>query len=137
MRPPRGTTHVVLDTPAGLHGRQIKETLKRAHKLLIPLQPSLFDMQATRDFVDDLKERRRAADLDIAVVGMRVDERTIAAEHLRTFVQELDLPVLTHLRDTQNYVRLAMQGLTLFDVVPGRVAKDLEAWAPITAWLDR
>ena len=137
LRPPRGTTHVVLDTPAGLHGRQLKETLKRAHKLLIPLQPSLFDMQATRDFVDDLKDRRRAADLDIAVVGMRVDERTIAAEHLRTFVQELDLPVLTHLRDTQNYVRLAMQGLTLFDVVPGRVAKDLEAWAPITAWLDR
>jgi len=93
-------------------------------------------MQATKDFVDDLKDRRRAADLDIAVVGMRVDERTIAAERLRAFVEELDLPVLTHLRDTQNYVRLAMQGLTLFDVLPSRVAKDLKAWEPITAWLD-
>lgn len=137
LRPPPGTTHVVLDTPAGLHGRQLKETLKRADKLLIPLQPSLFDMQATQDFVDDLKDRRRAADLDIAVVGMRVDGRTLTAERLREFVQALNLPVLTYLRDTQNYVKLAMQGLTLFDVQPGRVAKDLEAWAPITAWLDR
>ena len=137
LRPPRGTTHVVLDTPAGLHGRQLKETLKRADKLLIPLQPSLFDMQATQDFVDDLKERRRAADLDIAVVGMRVDERTLAAERLHAFVQALGLPVLTHLRDTQNYVKLAMQGLTLFDVLPSRVAQDVQAWAPITQWLDR
>ena len=137
LRPPHGTTHVVLDTPAGLHGRHLKEVVKRAHKLLIPLQPSLFDMEATRAFVADLKERRRAADLDIAVVGMRVDPRTIAAERLRAFTDELELPVLALLRDTQNYVRLAMAGLTLFDVTPGRVAKDLDAWQPITAWLDR
>lgn len=137
LRPPRGTTHVVLDTPASLHGKPLKEVLKRATKLLIPVQPSLFDMQATRDFVDDLKERRRANDLDIAVVGMRVDSRTFAAERLQEFVATLDLPVLSHLRDTQNYVRLAMSGLTLFDVMPSRVTKDLQAWEPITAWLDR
>lgn len=137
LRPPRGTTHVVLDTPAGLQGKGLKETIKRADKLIIPLQPSLFDMQATKDFVEDLKDRRRAEGLDIAVVGMRVDERTIAAERLREFVSDLDLPVLSHLRDTQNYVRLAMVGLTLFDVAPSRVAKDRQAWVPITEWLDR
>jgi chromosome partitioning protein len=137
LRPPRGTTHVVIDTPAGLHGKALKEAIKRADKLVIPLQPSLFDMQATRDFVDDLKERRRSDDLDIAVVGMRVDERTIAAERLREFMVELDLPVLTYLRDTQNYVRLAMAGLTIFDVVPNRVAKDRQAWSPITQWLEQ
>ncbi|NIC41210.1 ParA family protein [Aquabacterium sp. A08] len=136
LRPPRGTTHVVLDTPAGLHGKGLKEVLKRADKLLIPLQPSLFDMLATRQFLDELQERRRAADLDIAVVGMRVDQRTIAAERLRAFAEGLGFPVLGHLRDTQNYVRLALHGLTLFDVAPGRVAKDLDDWAPICAWLD-
>ena len=66
-----------------------------------------------------------------------MDERTLAAERLHAFVQALGLPVLTHLRDTQNYVKLAMQGLTLFDVLPSRVAKDVQAWAPITQWLDR
>lgn len=136
LRPPRGTTHVVLDTPAGLHGKGLKEVLKRADKLLIPLQPSLFDMLATRQFLDELQERRRAADLDIAVVGMRVAQRTIAADRLKDFVEGLGFPVLGHLRDTQNYVRLALYGLTLFDVAPGRVARDLEDWAPICTWLD-
>ena len=136
LRPPKGTTHVVLDTPAGLHGKQVKEVLKRADKLLIPLQPSLFDMLATRAFVDDLQERRRAAELDIGVVGMRVDQRTIASENLRDFCEGLGLPVLGYLRDTQNYIRLAMRGLTLFDVQPGQVAKDLEQWQAICDWLE-
>lgn len=136
LRPPRGTTHVVLDTPAGLHGKQVKEVLKRADKLLIPLQPSLFDMLATRAFIDDLQERRRSAELDIGVVGMRVDPRTIASENLRDFCSGLGLPVLGYLRDTQNYVRLAMRGLTLFDVAPGQVARDLEQWQAICDWLE-
>ncbi|PRD68700.1 cobyrinic acid a,c-diamide synthase [Malikia spinosa] len=136
LRPPKGISHVVIDTPGGLHGKQIKEVLKRADKLLIPLQPSPFDMLATRAFVDDLQERRRAAGLDIAVVGMRVDQRTLSSENLRDFCQGLGLPVLGYLRDTQNYVRLAMRGLTLFDVPPGQVAKDLEQWQLICDWLE-
>lgn len=137
LRPPRGTTHVVLDTPAGLHGRQLKEVVRRADKLLIPLQPSIFDIYATRAFLDELQERRKAAALDIGVVGMRVDERTLAADKLREFVTSLGLPVLGYLRETQNYIHLAAQGLTLFDVQPSRVARDLAQWQGICSWLER
>lgn len=136
-RPPRDTTHVVLDTPAGLHGWRFKDVLKMADKVLVPLQPSIFDIYATRAFLDELLESRRAEHLQIGLVGMRVDPRTISAEQLQTFVTTLGLPVLTHLRDTQNYIHLAARGLTLFDVTPGRVAKDLEQWQPICQWLDR
>jgi chromosome partitioning protein len=55
---------------------------------------------------------------------------------LREFVEQLGLPVLGYLRDTQNYIHLAARGLTLFDVAPGRVEKDLEQWQTICAWLD-
>jgi len=136
-RPPRDTTHVVLDTPAGLHGWRFKDVLKMADKVLVPLQPSIFDIYATRAFLDELLESRRAEHLQIGLVGMRVDPRTIAAEQLQTFISGLGLPVLTHLRDTQNYIHLAARGLTLFDVAPGRVAKDLEQWQPVCQWLDR
>jgi chromosome partitioning protein len=44
--------------------------------------------------------------------------------------------MLSSLRDTQNYVHLAAHGLTLFDVAPGRVEKDLEQWQPICRWLE-
>ena len=137
LRPPRGTTHVVLDTPAGLHGRTLREVIKRSDKLLIPLQASIFDMYATRAFLDDLLEHRRATGLDIGVVGMRVDARTIAADKLHEFGATLGLPVLGYLRHTQNYIQLAAHGLTLFDLAPERVARDLEQWSGICAWLDK
>ncbi|MCW5628862.1 MAG: ParA family protein [Rhodoferax sp.] len=135
-RPPKGTTHVVVDTPAGLHGWRFKDVMKMADKVLVPVQPSVFDIFATRAFLDDLAANKQVDNRKIALVGMRVDARTIAAEKLHAFVDSLDVPVLGYLRDTQNYVHLAAHGLTLFDVAPGRFEKDLEQWQPICRWLD-
>lgn len=136
VRPPKGTTHVVLDTPAGLHGGRFKNVIRLADKVLVPVQPSIFDIYATREFIDQLVETKGAGKRDIGIVGMRVDERTIAADQLQQFVGGLGLPVLGMLRPTQNYVHLAARGLTVFDVAPGRVARDLEQWQGICRWLD-
>ena len=135
-RPPKASTHAVLDTPAGLHGRRLGDVLKQADKIIVPLQPSVFDIFATRDFLDQLAAHRRAGRAEVGIVGMRVDTRTRAAEQLQHFVDSLGLPVLGTLRDTQNYVHLAAHGVTLFDLAPGRVARDLEQWQGICAWLD-
>ena len=137
VRPPKGTTHVVLDTPAGLHGTRFKEVMRLADKVLVPVQPSIFDIYATRDFIDQVAELKGTAQREVGLVGVRVDERTIAADQLRQFVDGLGLPVLGMLRPTQNYVYLAARGLTLFDIGPGRVARDLEQWKGICDWLDK
>lgn len=137
VRPPKGTTHVVLDTPAGLHGSKLKEVLRIADKVLVPLQPSIFDIYATQAFLDKLREHRHAAGVQVGIVGMRIDERTRSAEQLHHFVEGLGLPVLGYVRDTQNYVHLAAQGLSVFDVgATTRVARDLEQWQSICQWLD-
>ncbi len=136
-RPPKDATHAVLDTPASLHGWRLNDVLKIADKIIVPLQPSVFDIFATRQFLDQLAERRHAAGAAVGIVGMRVDARTKAAEQLHHFVDTLGFPVLGYLRDTQNYIHLAAHGLTLFDVSPGRVARDLEQWQGICAWLDK
>jgi len=135
-KPPKGTTHVVLDTPAGLHGKRLNDVVKMADRIVVPLQPSVFDIFATRAFLDELVHNKHAAKTQIALMGMRVDARTIAADHLHEFVDRLGVPVLGYLRDTQNYVHLAARGLTLFDVAPGRVEKDLEQWRALCQWLD-
>ncbi|HRI17592.1 MAG TPA: ParA family protein [Burkholderiaceae bacterium] len=131
VRPPQGTTHAVLDTPAGLHGKRLDAVMKLADRVLVPLQPSIFDIRATHDFVRALQAHRRSERVRIALVGMRVREGTIAAEQLRDFLATLGAPVLAYLRDTQNYVHLAARGLTLWDIAPGRVERDLEQWQPI------
>lgn len=134
-RPPKGTTHVVLDTPAGLHGWRFKDVMKLATHVVVPLQPSVFDIFATQQFLDELAAFKGASGLRVGVVGMRVDARTIAADKLHEFVDSLGLPVLGYLRDTQNYIQLAARGLTLFDVNPTRVQKDLDQWQTLASWL--
>ena len=135
-RPPRGTTHVVLDTPAGMHGKWLEETLRSADKVVVPLSPSIFDIYATRAFLDELAQHRQAGRMQVGIVGTRVDGRTIAADKLQEFVDALGLPVLGFLRPTQNYVHLAARGLTLSDLGSARVQRDLEQWQGIHRWLD-
>jgi len=135
VRPPKGATHVVLDTPAGLHGKRLDAVLRIADAVLIPLQPSLFDIQATHAFVQVLQAHKRADRIRAALVAMRVREHTISFEQLQHYLATLPLPVVTALRDTQNYVQLAARGLTLWDVAPSRVERDLAQWAPLQRWL--
>jgi len=137
VRPPKGTTHVVLDTPAGLHGKRLDEAMKLADKVLIPLQPSIFDIHATHEFVRQLMAHKRSEKVQIAVVGMRTREGTISTDQLRGFLEGLDVPLLGFLRDTQNYVHLAAHGLTLWDVASSRFERDIEQWQPLLQWLDR
>lgn len=137
VRPPKGATHVVLDTPAGLHGKALEGVLAIADRLLIPLQPSLFDIQATHAFVQMLRAHERAPRIALGLVGMRVKERTQSNERLQEYLATLPLPVLAWLRDTQNYVQLAAHGLSLWDVAPSRVERDLEQWQPLKEWLSR
>jgi hypothetical protein len=113
-RPPKGTTHVVLDTPAGLHGKMLERVLKLSTRVIVPVQPSLFDMLATRHFLSELLSEKavRKGKADVAVIGMRVDARTRAAGELERFFATFDLPVLAYLRDTQVYVQATAAGMT-------------------------
>jgi len=137
-KPPKGTTHMVLDTPAGLHGGRFEKVMKIADKVIVPLQASMFDILATQNFLQELKEAKgKLGKFEIGVVGMRVNSRTRAAEQLSHYVSGLGLPVLGYLRDTQNYVQLAAHGTTLWDVAPSRVEKDLEQWQELIKWVDK
>jgi chromosome partitioning protein len=137
-KPPAGTTHAILDTPAGLHGKQLDRLLKLVRRVIVPVQPSLFDILATRSFLEKLLAEKavRKQQTFVAVVGMRVDARTRAAAELERFLAQYELPVLAYLRDTQRYVQLAAHGMTLFDLTPARVEQDLAQWQPIVAWAD-
>ena len=137
-RPPKDTTHVVLDTPAGLHGRRLAQALKVVERVIVPLQPSIFDILATRQFLDLLLEEKdiRKQHAFVAIVGMRVDARTRAAAELERFLEDAQVPVLTFLRDAQNYIQAAAHGLTIFDLPASRAAQDWEQWQPLLRWAE-
>jgi chromosome partitioning protein len=136
--PPRHADWMVIDSPAGLHGRNLAHALKPARKVLVPLQPSLFDMATTRDFLAVLAEERavRKHKTFVGIVGMRVAPRTRAAATLEAFLRQYELPVLACLRDTQVYPNAAFQGLSVFDLPPYLGERDCEQWQPIARWIE-
>jgi chromosome partitioning protein len=134
-KPPKGITHIVLDTPAGLSGSKLDAILKLADKVIVPLQPSIFDILATEEFLKKLAQH--AGHFKVGVAGMRVNARSRAAEQLTHYVEQLGLPVLGYLRDTQNYIQLAAHGATLWDVAPSRVEKDIAQWDGIVKWVEQ
>jgi chromosome partitioning protein len=129
----------VVDTPAGLSGDDLRDAVRRADLMLVPLTPSAFDMAATRHFLGAIHEHKaiRKGGLALGIVAMRVDPRTRSAAELDRFLAEFDFPVVTHLRDTQVYVHCARDGASVFDLPRSRGEQDWDQWKPLTRWIAR
>ena len=137
-RPPAGVTHVVIDTPAQMPLARLSGVMRGVDKMLVPMQPSMFDINATAGFLRELRDAMgddRRFKRSVGIVGVRVDPRTRSAEELGRFVGGIGLPVAGYLRDTQTYVHLAAHGLSLFDVDSPQVARDRETWQPLLDWV--
>ncbi|HEV3240903.1 MAG TPA: ParA family protein [Casimicrobiaceae bacterium] len=130
---------LVIDTPAELHGESLRDAMRRADILLVPVSPSAFDMGATQHFLDQIGEYKavKKGEIAIGLVAMRVDARTNSAGELDEFLEALDYPVVAHLRQTQVYVYCARDGLTVFDLPRSRGEQDWEQWRPLTRWIAR
>lgn len=137
LRVPSGITHVVLDTPGGLQGFELARIVMFADAIVMPVCASMFDRESAAQCHAELMTLPRVAHgrCRVAAVGMRVDGRTNAAQVLKDWAQELELPLLGVLRETQLYVRSLERGLTLFDLPQQQAATDLAQWAPILEWM--
>ena len=130
---------LVVDSAAGLHGEALRDAVKRADILRVPISPSAFDMDATKRFLDTIGDYKaiRHGDLAVGLVGMRVDARTVSAGELDEFMKETEFPRVANLRDTQVYVHCARDGLSVFDLPRSRAEQDWEQWRPLTRWIAR
>jgi len=126
---------LVIDSPAGLRGKNLQHAVKLASVVLVPVQPSLFDMSATGAFlemlIDTVGHKKRA----IGIVGMRVDPRTRAASTLEAFLAQFHLPVVAYLRDTQLYANAAFSGRSIFDVSEYLASREIAQWRSMLDWI--
>ena len=130
---------LVVDSPAGASGDGLRDAMRQADAMLVPLSASTFDMAATEAFLHAIAEQKavRHGDLPIGLVAMRIDARTRAATDLDEFLKGLPFPLVTHLRDTQVYIHCARDGLSVFDLPRSRGEQDWEQWKPLTRWISR
>lgn len=137
LRVPAGVTHVVLDTPGGLHGFDLARMVMFADIILMPVCGSAFDRESAADCHAELMALPRVSTgrCKVACIGMRLDTRTRAPQILREWATGLGMPFLGVLRESQTYVQCLERGMTLFDLPAERVPTDLRQWQPILDWL--
>ncbi len=137
LRVPAGITHVILDTPGGLHGFDLARMVMFADIILMPVCGSAFDRESAADCHAELMALPRVATgrCKVACIGMRLDTRTRTPQVLKEWAGGLGMPFLGVLRESQTYVQCLERGMTLFDLPADRVPTDLRQWEPILGWL--
>ncbi|MES9845780.1 MAG: AAA family ATPase [Candidatus Sedimenticola sp. PURPLELP] len=137
VKPQKGTEYLIMDAPAGTHGKVINEMLRKVETLIIPVLPSPIDMRACNRFLQELLSSGRVSrdQTKIAIVANRAKENTIIYHQLEEYLGHLKVPFLTHLRESQNYIRSAERGLGIFELAPSMVWQDVELWDPVLDWL--
>lgn len=139
MRTDPDVEKIILDTPAALDIGGFSDQLHKADAILIPVLPSEIDIRAVADCVANLllRAKIRCREERIGVVANRAKVNTRVYKKLVSFLESLSIPFITTLRDSQNYVRCAEEGLGLFELkAESRITPDLESWLPIIEWVE-
>jgi chromosome partitioning protein len=134
---PDNVSRLIIDTPAAVEAHDMPELTRTADKILIPVLPSDIDIHACSRLVQNLllvaKVRRRENRLGI--IANRVRRNTLSSQSLMRFLETLGVPIVATLRDSQNYVRAAAQGLGLEEMSPHQIVEDLAQWQSLFDWL--
>jgi chromosome partitioning protein len=139
MRLPVEAERVIMDVPAGIAGLGLVEYVQRVDIILLPVLPSPIDIHAAAHFIQDLLlvGKIRTTGVRLAVVANRVRTNTLVFKDLERFLSTLKLPLVATLRDSQNYIRAAEQGLGIHELEKSRAKLDREGWASLVEWLDQ
>lgn len=134
-----GSTYLILDLPAALTPDQLFDQTYDANSILIPVVPSEIDIFAAASFVADLLlyaqlDRRNR---NLAIIANRTRQNTKSYRMLMRFLTSLEIPIIAQLRDSQNFVHAAANGIGICEMPSYLAAKDREQLDLIVAWLEK
>lgn len=136
-RPSTGV--VIIDLPAAIPRETLHDYSHLADSILIPIVPSEIDVYAASRLIAELMldaqlDRR---DHKLAIVANRVRANTRSFLKLTRFLSSLRIPMIAALRDTQNYVYAAANGIGICEMPAYAVKSDIGGIRDVAAWLDK
>lgn len=138
LRIPGSAANVLIDSPASIGHNDLRELTRDATSILVPVLPSSMDIHAASRCIADLllvaKVDRR--DRKLAVVANRTRKNTKSFGRLMRFLDSLGIPIIAVLRDSQNFVHAAENGVGVCEMQPSRVQQDVEQLERIVSWLE-
>lgn len=135
MRAPAGTTHVVLDTPGALYDHELAKLAINVSAMVVPIGPSVFDLDASLQFLEELRNLPRVSSgrCKVVAVGMRWPEDK--RQEWLADAQQWDIPLLTVIPEDAAYRTCLEGGASIFDPRDGRSTDLIDPWNPLLQWL--
>ena len=136
---PDDTQRVVVDAAAGQMADDLDVFLEMADVVIVPVQPSTLDIEATVPFLDTLARhpRVRKGELRVGLVANRLKPWTNASQQAVDLLRSWPYPVVAQLRDSQAYVMLCSLGKSLFDYNSAQIRDHQADWAPLLKWIKK
>lgn len=134
---PHGTEKLVIDAPAGIDGILMQDLVQRADSIVIPVAPSPVDIHATSDFIKDLFliGKIRTQKTELAVIANRVRSQAPLYEPLKKFLTALNIPFITNLTDTDNFVEAMGLGMGIVEMEFEKTLAERMELQPLIDWL--
>ena len=138
-RIPEDAQRLIVDAPAGAMADDLEEVLEIADAVVVPVQPSALDIEASVRFLESLGRhpRVRKGKLRVGLVGSRLKPKTTATQQAMDVLRSWPFPVVAQLRDSQAYVVLTGLGKSLFDYHSAQVRDHQADWQPLLKWLQK
>ncbi len=138
-RIPSDTERLIIDGPAGAMAAHLSNLLDIVDAVVVPVQPSALDIEATVPFLNSLARQPRVAKgkLPIGLVGNRLKPWTLASQNAIAAIESWPFPLRARLRDSQCYVLLTGLGKSLFDYGSEQVREHQADWRPLLRWLKK
>jgi chromosome partitioning protein len=129
---------LIVDAPP-VPADEAGEVLEIADAVVVPIQPSALDIEASVRFSESLGKhpRVRKGKLRIGLVGNRLKPNTNASQQALEILRGWPVPLVAQLRDSQAYVVLTGLGKSLFDYHSAQVREHQADWVTLLHWLKK
>ena len=136
---PADSELVVVDAAAGAMAGDLGSFLDRADAVVVPVLPSVLDIEATVGFLDTLatNARVRRGELRVGLVANKLKPWTTGSQQALELFKQWPYPLVAQLRDSQAYAVLVGLGKSLFDYHSAQVREHQGDWQPLLRWLKK
>lgn len=130
---PKKLDWLIIDAPGAMSGERAQQLIAESDAMIVPLQPSFFDIDSTRRFLKNIEDikRIRKGKVEILLLANRLKSGSASQTHIQDFFDKVDYPPIAWIHERTAYTQLAMQGLSVFDKQQKQYLMIQQHWEPL------